>query len=367
MESYHFRKAQPRDNAQLRALVSAPMPGDIAIAFRREPDYFTGARVQYENCEIYVCEHEEEEIVALFSIGTRRLWVNGKICSVRYFSDVRIDPGFRKSSVLYRMVRFMERKQFLEGQFAQTIVFSSNQEVLRILEKKYRLKEYQYFNYFPLSSYYSYMISLGRVPFALAQGLRVERAQEADKAAMQAFHDREAPRRQFYPAYDFDRLGEPYYEGLHLCDYFLVREQGEIVGMAALWDQKAFKQTQVESYAGRIKHLRPLINLYGKITGGFQLPKAGEPMRYANLHHLLIRDDREDIFRSLLHTMVKTHQSSGWHYLLCGLDEQDPLRATLAQIRHKRILRGEQFLVAYDEVLVKSVKGGVPYLEVGRI
>ncbi len=367
MESYHFREALPRDNAQLLALVSAPMPGDIAIAFRREPDYFTGAQVQYEHCEIYVCEHEGQEIVALFSIGTRRVWVNGKICSVRYFSDVRIHPGFRKSSVLYRLVRFIERKQFLEGQFAQTIVFSSNQEVLRILEKKYRLQKYRYFNYFPLSSYFSYMISLGRIPFPLEPGLTVERACKADKAEMQAFHDREAPRRQFYPAYDFDRFEEPYYQGLRLKDYFLVREEGEIVGMAALWDQKAFKQTLVERYAGGIQHFRPLINLYGRLTGGFQLPKAGEPMRYANLHHLLIRDDREDIFRSLLHTIVKTHQSSGWHYLLCGMDEQDPLRHTLEQIRHKRIMRGEQFLVAYDALLVKSVEGRIPYLEVGRI
>ena len=99
-------------------------------------------------------------------------------------------------------------------------------------------------------------------------GVALRPATRADLPAMQAFFDREAPRRNGYPVYDMQKMaaGDPYYAGLSVGDYVLALKGEQIIGMLAGWNQKKYKQTRIVGFKPAIKVLRPLYNLYVSLS-----------------------------------------------------------------------------------------------------
>ena len=53
---FRIELAGPEDDARLRARMAAErMEGDIAVSFRREPDFFAGCRVQGDATQVVKC------------------------------------------------------------------------------------------------------------------------------------------------------------------------------------------------------------------------------------------------------------------------------------------------------------------------
>jgi hypothetical protein len=58
-------------------------------------------------------------------------------------------------------------------------------------------------------------------------------------------------------------------------DWQLVRHAGEIVAAGAVWDQRAFRQTRIDGYAGVLDAMRPAVNIARWIAGQPSLPPPG--------------------------------------------------------------------------------------------
>ena len=107
---------------------------------------------------------------------------------------------------LARGFQFLRNEVLRNGEFAQTLVLSENEKALDLLtSRRCGLP-----GYFPCGEYDYFLIGLRHSP-SPSPRLQVRRATPRDVPLMQEFFDREAPRKQFFPAYRFDELDRSAY------------------------------------------------------------------------------------------------------------------------------------------------------------
>ena len=128
----------------------------------------------------------------------------------------------------------------------------------------------------------------------------------------------EGSRRQLFPVWTEDTLRN--LDGLNVEDIRVARRDGAIVGVMALWDQSAYKQSVVRGYSGWMRLARPF------------LPRVGEKIRSA--YGALICVSTPDAFADLLQDICDLAATRGFDYLLIGLDARDPLLSIARSHRH---------------------------------
>ena len=365
---FHITLAQPEDNQDICRLFRIPFSGGISLAMEREPDYFLGARIQYEQPEAYVCrDRANNRIAACFSVGKRNVFLNGRKTLLRYHSDLRIDPDYQKTSVLFDVCfYFKEHIALLEG-FSQTIIFADN-EVMNTLinfNSHKRLRSIVPF-YIPHGQYVTHTIALGKRKILKNSSYGIRQAKKEDILPMQRFFDEEAGLKQFYPCYDFSKMLSDYYCGLTPENYFMAFDNDQLVGIVGIWDQQNIKQTRVVKYSNRLRLLKPFINALNSIYGGFLLPNEGAKLNSVILHTIVIKNNSSEIFRQLCEAVYRYGQKQNYEYMLCGLDERDSLNEIFKGYA-KREVRGTHYLVSYDDNCLQKINKGIFYLEAARI
>ncbi len=371
MKSSRFQitLAQSEDNQDICRLFRIPFAGEISLAMEREPDYFLGARIQYEQPETYVCrDRSNNRIAACFSIGKRNVFLNGRKTLLRYYSDLRIDPEYQKASLLFNICLYLKEHVVLPEGFSQTIVFADNQIMNALIDSRShkRLRPIVPF-YISYGQYITHTIAIRkRKNFKNSLHVVVRQAQKEDISIMQRFFDGEARLKQFYPCYDFSKLSKDYYYGLTPESYFLAFEKNQLVGLVGIWDQKDVKQTRVVKYSNRLKFLKPFINALSSTYGGFLLPDEETKLNAVMLHAIVIKNNSAKIFRHLCKTVYEYSQEKNYEYMICGLDEQDSLNEVFKGYM-KREVRGTCYLVSYDQNSLQKINKGIFYLEAARI
>ncbi|MEY4936180.1 MAG: hypothetical protein RIS64_2539 [Bacteroidota bacterium] len=370
MNQFLIAPYTPADDAGARTLCKIPVSGNIVLALEREPNYYAGALLQYENPEIYVCHAPHTGgVCGLFSIGYRRIFMGGQLQKQRYFADLRIDPAFQKTRLFYQIVQYLKTHHLTptDGNAALTVVFTDNLIMQNMIKKRngdIRTPCYHYVcNYFtqimPLSSH--------RNPFYNYPKYIVRKATMADAHLMQSFLLENAPKKQGYPYYDYTQMSHSYYQNLDFNNYYLAFEMGKLVGFCAVWNQKNIKQTRIVSYSKFFSLARPIINMVSKIIGGFQLPPAGSISNYFYIHNVLITNNLTNIFETLLHQIQSEHQQKRYDYFMVGLCEGDDLLNIFTKIKSKRTVQGKVYAVN-DSIIPPSYVDYRPYyLEIGRI
>src|SRR5262245_12270492 len=104
MSRYRFDFATEADDADLRrVLAETPMPGRIAVSFRREPSYFGAAAVDGRFRQV-VAAHDLDSgrIVGFGSRSVSQRYVNGLPTPIGYLSSLRLLEGHRNRGLLAR-------------------------------------------------------------------------------------------------------------------------------------------------------------------------------------------------------------------------------------------------------------------------
>ncbi|MCG8668414.1 MAG: hypothetical protein MI867_03305 [Pseudomonadales bacterium] len=368
MSKYLFRLAEDSDSEALVKLFgSTPQKGQVVVNFEREPNYFIGNKVITPDTLVVVCiEKESDEIVGCSSMGARQVYVNGEIKKIRYAADLRICAKHRNGRILVGLYR--EAKKYLsDDEWTQTAILKENDYSIATITKSRASLP----NYLPYGDLTSYLLYIPPSPRKSADERYVIRpASHFDIPQLQSFFDENAPKRQFYPVYDFAKIvsGDDYYSGLSLADFMLCfNEDGKLKGVAGSWDQKSFKQTRIISYPGITKYLRHLFNLYSLVRGGLTLPKAGGALNYCMLHSVLIDNDDPGVFRALLENIIVQLKQSGYEGLMVGSINNDPYVSILESYRHRKTYTNH-YIASYNEHDPRETLDTRPlYLEVARL
>lgn len=356
-----FQRATPADSADILSLFrSTPQRGRVVLNFEREPDYFRGGHVICEDPEIHIAREKNGTLVMLYGLGWRTLYINGAPRAVRYAHDLRLAEQARGGRMILRMARYVA-DMIGPDDLMQTVILNENTDSLNsVASGRAGLP-----TYYPCGDIETSLIF--RIHSPRENDLEIRQAGVADLQQMQQFHDRYAPLRQFYPRYEFSRVleGHPYFHGLALQDYWLAFRGNELVGMAALWDQKSFKQTRVIAYPAGLSGLRHLWNLWARIFGGLHLPAAGGTMRYLMLHSVLVRDNDPAVLRALLAKM-SAYAASRQAAISAGFFLDDPLRQAVQKCR-RQILRSRHYLIGYHNDPRQQLDERPGYIELARL
>ncbi|MBK6265504.1 hypothetical protein JKA74_10685 [Marivirga sp. S37H4] len=359
---------QPEFEEGIKALCRIPVSGNISLALEREPNYYAGACLQCEKPEIFVVYEESlSKVWAVFNAGKRRVWYRNEVVEVRYLCDLRIHPEKQQSPALYLIVKKFSEITANDLLPAQTVVFADNHKMLAIIEKlSQRKKTSQLPFYHLIGGLTTYMLGFNS-PKETKENLDIRRATNDDIETMQAFFDKESPRINYSPYYNFSELERPYYRGLKISDFFLAYEKEKLVGVCGTWDQSGIKQTRIVGYSRTYQIIKPLYNLLASIFGRPLLPEAGKILTYLNVHSILVEESRTEVFEQLILRIQKERYNNGFDYLLCSLSEEGPLTKALDKLGADRKIKGKYYCVNFGEPLPQEFKSGHFYVESARI
>lgn len=345
---YNIRCAEPTDSEALLTLFEqTPQDGNIRLNFERQPNFFHATQVVTSDAEVWLMEDLTEELlIAAFSIGKREVYVNGEKQLIRYSNDLRIHPDYMGGRTLFRL--FKKYKELMQNEWMQTVILDENKASIDTVGSG-RLTLPTYYH---AGQFITHMVALNKSYPSANNSVR--RASQDDIPLLQKFFDRHAKNKEFYPHYDFSKIGsnDSYYRELNINDYFLQFDQGDLVGVIGCWNQKSFKQTRFLSYHGKLRFLRHIYNLSSQLFGGLRLPKPGDLASYLSLHSVLIKDNNVSIFKNILLAVLAEYktskaQSSNFDAVIVGFDKRDPLHSALENMNSHRLV-SNHYLASYD-------------------
>ena len=109
---FDFGVAHPADDAEIRRLLARnPMPGLVTVAFEREPSYFLGHGVMGDRCEtLTATDRDTGRLAAIMCLAAADRYVSGRVRSVGYVGQIRVDSRYRGYLMPMRSAAFIRER-----------------------------------------------------------------------------------------------------------------------------------------------------------------------------------------------------------------------------------------------------------------
>jgi hypothetical protein len=356
--------AGPEDAAGLAALLTESTQGFAmpAFALERQADIFRIMEARGTDWKIIVARDTESggRLAAYASVAYRQVYENGRLRRVGHLLDVFFSPVYRGGMLLSRSYAFVKENALQGEAYAQTQVCIDNSVAL----KAFTSGRGGLPAYLPYGDHAFITLPIRDVPGmgragASAKTYEVRRANLSDIPAMQAFSSEWGPEKQFYPHYEFDRLGDAYYRGITIDGFFLAFRNGRLAGMTGTWDQQEFKSTRYLDPRPVERSADPSPTKASMSPGG-----DGEDSPLF-LHSILMEHNNPAVFAALVDGIRAAYRESEFGFLALGLDVTDPLRYGVEHIPHRASVT-HHFLVTFGRDPRPDLKSGVFYLESAR-
>jgi hypothetical protein len=309
------------------------MPGRIRLTYQREPDFGLGCEISGDDCRVLVAVDEESGVLAGVACRwTRYVYINGQEQRIGYLGQLRIDSRFRGRWLISRGFSLLKNWHDVDRLPAYlAAIVEGNHEAAGVLVKKGR-RGFPRFH--AVAEYRTLAIDTKRAKPLLRANVQVSAPDAEELAEVAEFLQAQGRQRQFFPKWTSEGLARLSAFGLRAEDLRIARHGGEIAGVAALWDQSAYKQTIVESYSGWLKALAPLYSLVAPGIGRAALPRPGEELRSACVSLVCVANSDGVVFRVLLSELYNLARSRKLNYMLIGLDSRDPLLPAAREYSH---------------------------------
>lgn len=300
-----FRLATEADDALLRAMLREnAMPSWVDLAIEREPSFFAGKNIVGDDWAVIA--EEKGDVVGIYTASVLPAHVNGRPEQLGYLGGLRVKPRYR------RRIRHLREGYASILPFAPvtgsvpwwfTVVGAENAVARRLLEAG-------------VPGLPTYHLQGEYTTFALptARGRRRglwRQATDADVLQLVTFHNAQAASFQCSPVLSEDLVRRIGIEHFFVCD-------GRVTptcGVAALWDQRAFKQIVARRYRRPLGSLLRWYNAYAKLFRRIPLPREGGALDQTFIAFLALGDsaDAEVLMQDLLSHCATPVASVGLH------------------------------------------------------
>lgn len=357
---FEYALATENDDAALRGLLrQIAMPGDITLAFLREPSYFVAEQAGCVSSQVLLCRDRRQDgrIVGMASRSVRNVYIDGSPARVGYLGMLRGVPESRGNIGLARGYQFLKRLH-ADGSvpYYFTTILDENTAAMELLTSARGSLPI----YHPFAHLVTYLIPLTGRHRATGPGEIVTRVRRGQLDEAVAHLNEWNSRHQFAPVYTLpDILGmTPLLPAFAWENLYICRDgPGEgIRGTLAVWDQEAFKQTVVTAYSPRMHAVRPLYNLYAVARGIPTLPPAGRSIKL--LYATCVSGDGV-AFAHLLRWVCAEWHGRGYDYLAVGFSTEHEC-ATYAERLATQRIKSTLYAVHWPEDAVTLPQQGRP-------
>jgi hypothetical protein len=266
---------------------------------------------------------DRDEVVGMYSAAVLPAWVNGRRERVGYLGGLRVRPEHRRRIRHLRegfrsITRLAPERPSLPLWF--TVVAAENATARRLLEAgSAGLPRYR-----PLGGCTTYALPRARARVA---GMWRE-LEPGELPALIDWHGRLARQNHLAPVLDEAAVGR-----IGTRHFFVAGPPGRYLAMAALWDQRPFKQVVARRYGRGLHWALPAYNLYARAARRVPLPPEGTELEQVFIAFLAIDPDfRKNTawVRTLLADLLARSPAP---VVSLGLHDADPLREALATFR----------------------------------
>jgi hypothetical protein len=340
-----FRRATPADDALVRRLLrDNGMPTWVEMTVRREPSFFAAGRPLGE--EWAVIGEDGADVVGMYTASLVAVFVDGRPERLGYLGGLRVNREHR------HRIRHLRDGYASIGALAPaagtlpwwfTVVAADNVAARRLLEAGVAGLP----GYHALGEYVTFGIATAR---GRNHGLW-RRCDEADTARVIAFHNRHASAYDLAPVLDEQVLA-----AVGLANFRMYEDQGEVGGVAALWDQRRFKQIVANHYRRPIAALLPAYNAYAKVFRRVPLPRAGRALEQTFVAFLALADGTAARGRELLEDLLAQCATPA---ASLGLSAAHPLAQTVAELKPLRY-PARIYAVTFDAARPVSARPAQP-------
>jgi hypothetical protein len=362
---FDFRWATPADEPDIRALLGAvAMPGAVAIRFAREPDYFLGASIMGDPCDVLVARHRSDgKLAGIACRAEHQAFVNGQETRLGYMGQIRVAPGSRGLWLVHRGVRFL-REASPPGLLYFGVIAGENPRARKLLAGRRVPGGLRVARVGGLTTC-AILLRPRRDP--RVPGLEVRPGSAETLPEIVDFLRRWGPHRQFFPAYTLaDFTGGATLRGLSPEHIMVARRGGQVVGIMAAWDQSAYKQDIVDAYGPALSRLRPAYDLAARLLGAQPLNPPGEVMPLAFASCICVADDDPAVMNALLHAGARSARERGKAYLMIGLADDDALLPVAQRWLHVTY-RSDLFAASWSADPAAMLDGRTPYIEIATL
>jgi hypothetical protein len=332
-----FALATRGDDAAIRRLLrDLPMPGRIALALEREPDYFADHALPGTEKQSIVAT-EAGAVVCTGSCTIRTRFVNGRPQRVGYLGGLRLAA---RSAGRFDLLRrgyefFRELQNEQPADFYFTSIAADNLPARAFLERGLpRMPAYEF-----VGEFVTLVLPVPEAP-APPVATEPERCAAAELLA-------NTSRRQFAECWAAPELGGLCALGLAPEHFHCVRERGRVTAAAALWDQRSFRQTVIRGYAPWLAAARPVVNLAARCLGTPRLPAVGSTLAHAFVAHLATSPEYPAAFLKLLGQLQASARRRGIEFLTLGFGADDPRLAAIRRHARGREYRSRIYVVRW--------------------
>lgn len=362
---FEFALATEADDCELRELLrQIAMPGNITLAFLREPSFFLAEQAGSMASQVIVCRDcRQGRVVGMGSRSLRWVYIDGKPTSVGYLSLLRGIPQARGNIGLARGYQYL-KELHADGAvpYYFTTILADNADAVRLLTSgRAGLPVYQ-----PFAHLVTYLIPLTgkrRGPKAHRAISRGERGLLPQAlTCLQEW----SSRYQFAPVYTLqDILGQSnLLPGFSWENVYVYREHGRALGTLGVWDQQAFKQTVVAAYSRKMQILRPWYNLYACARGIPRLPRCGARI---NVLYAALTSGERCVFEGLLQQVCADWSGRGYDYLSVGFCADNICSSVVSRYATQRIVSTVYIVYWPENEVLLPQTGGPVHLEVATL
>lgn len=345
-----FHLAGPADAADVLRLLRVSTGGGYALSFERAPDPFADPLPPRRHAFVLARDAATGEAVGLCERSVREGFVDGRRVLLPYLGALRIAPEYRHRIAILKggFATLREQvEQSDEHPQALTAIDPANTAALRVLTAGVADLP----RYAPLGDYATLMLRAGGSGESW-----VAEATEADRGDIDALLANSAVRRTFAPAWRAAVIGWP---------LLVLRRAGRLLGVAGVWDQRAFRQVVVRGYPRGVGAVRPLLNALAPLARLPALPRPGEAIAQAYLSPLALADDDDtQTLLALVRAAMAKARDLRLGVLTIGLPAAHPWRAAVRRQRRAVEYRTRLFGVQWGDVPLPS---GAPFPDVALL
>ena len=342
------------------------MPGDVSISFARDPSYFGATPVEGHHAKVIVGRTKENRIVGMGTRAEKRGYMNGRLSCFGYVSGLRLQPQYRSLSLLGRGFQFFKKLHF-QGNIKLYLA--------TITEDNIRAQKVLTSQRAGLSFCRGYGC-LHTVALRTTRPRRIKKhgaftvrpANADDMPALLNFLNDQGKNRQFFPQYEGADFKDGLLKGLKLSDIFLAFAGRNIIGSLGFWDQRPYKQNIVHAYSPRLKRFLWAYNAYASLSGKPLLPKERSVLKIRTGAICCIKDDDEQVFRSLLQYGLAQPRYQDMHSFVVGFHEQDPLLKVVTTRPH-HLYKSRLYIIFWEDGqdAYNALDRRIPYIEIGGL
>ncbi len=335
-----FAVATAGDDPAIRRLLrETPMRGAIRIGFEREPDYFRSSDLA-GGVDQTIVAFDGEQLVCAGRCTHRTCWVNGRETRVGYLGELRLAEGGRGRFTIvrdgYRFFHSLQRSD--PPALCFTSIAADNMRARRLLESGLRgLPSYGF-----LAELDSVLIAVPRRP--RVSGLRLESATSNRLPDVVRLLNEDAIQHQLAAVWTPAKLLSLERHGLPLNQIYVAFEGNELVACGALWDQRAFRQTVVHSYAPPLSFARSVLNGVSSLLGLPGLPAPGAVLPLGFVCPLGFKKGAEALLPEFIAGLLGVASLRSLDFLTLARPANDPhlrnlRRAFTTRTYHSRLYR----------------------------